>query len=283
MNINEMKRVDRHLTGELLEEQMAFMANLESGVRLHSKRKADGGRDYAYMKKKRDGAFEFYLKCGKPVSPPPAPSVPVPTPTAQSTNPAGSDDSESSSLRSFILTQDSDTVRDEEEEENVKEEEVDEEVDDEEEEKSKGEKLANSTRLLTQAAVRPRIPVKQPRFPVVSPFKSPYQEDNKICPDCFNQDCHAYKFGQFCANISMIECKGEKDDLIAKFNSTYRTAKQWDKVINSGEKAKPMDIEEFLEDLPDCVCRYRTIWLDKVKDRERKKAKGEAEKKESTV
>ena len=44
------------------------MSNLESGVCFHLKRKADGGKDYVYYKKAKDGTFDYYLKSGVPVS-----------------------------------------------------------------------------------------------------------------------------------------------------------------------------------------------------------------------
>ena len=61
----------------------------------------------------------------------------------------------------------------------------------------------------------------------------------------------------------------QKDQIIKKFRKTYRIALEWDKVVNSEDKlAKYILPEDLDEDLPQCLFKYRNIWMNKLKKRE---------------
>ena len=211
--------------------------------------------------------------------------------SAPCTQPAPPSNQDSTSLvcsdRSFILTQETETSEEHMKDEKDNEDDEDDEDDDEKAEEDKNseeETNSNSHALLakpTDAQPRSRNSSNQPRHPYVSPFKSPDKSDRKICPYCFNSPCNAVKYGQFCAYLCMTgyngKCEDEKEDLISKYHAAYHAAHEWDKLLQSGTKAKPIDPDDIL-DLPDCVVGFCNTWLRQLKEREDAKAKAKLNK-----
>ena len=69
-----------------------------------------------------------------------------------------------------------------------------------------------------------------------------------------------YEYGQYAER---------KEEIKVRFRKTYCIALEWDKVVNSEDKlAKYILPEDLDEDLPQCLLKYRNIWMNKLKKRE---------------
>ena len=135
----------------------------------------------------------------------------------------------------------------------------------EEEEETEEKDAKPSSNLLTQAPA-----------PVVTPpskrRKVPLTKSMILCAHCFNEDCHAYRYGKFLAFLTHARYNGnfeeEKENLKEQFKQAYHSVREWDKVVKFQEgNPRPIDSEDVNEDLPACVLRFRNMWLNKLKTR----------------
>ena len=223
------------------------LGDLEQGVKYYAKRKADGSTNYMCAKKSKEGDVDYIVKSGH-------------------TN--------INSIASFRLkspnhsdtedTQDSTSVCTKEAEN--KEEEVKSE--------DEGEKQEGLNNVLTQPI--PRNVVNAPD--ISSSLSSSSHNKPKLCPDCFNplndvNGCHSRKYGRFCAFVSFISYNGgvnpkdykeEKEKLAENYKLAYHTVCEWEKVKVVG--LKPIDKEEFTEELPGCIVHFCKLWMESLQE-----------------
>ena len=262
MDFDWSKKMDADLK-ERMDEVEQSMEGMEYGVMKYLKRKANGGLNYMYAFKTKEGEIDYILKSGEP-TPVMDKQVRRAVYAAHKNNETFTEDdtSEESEQESVDLL--NDPKKDERKLESNKMKTKEEEEQEEKDEEDKNSKA--SMNLLTQKSdVNFITPTKKRK-------KVPLTDSMILCGHCFNEDCHSYRYGKFLAFVTHVRYNGnfeeEKETLKKQFKEAYHSIREWDKVQKFQQGvARPVDAEDIHEDLPECLLRFQNMWLEKLRIR----------------